>query len=109
MNLSKLRPCDACRGPIGLIFYHVQVSQHVVDPTAARQRLGLEMMFGGSAALADVFCPAGDSGTTEVGCTELFLCTDCWCRSGQATLAYSKRNDDLDRPRVASVADGGAS
>lgn len=89
MKLSELRPCDKCGGKIAPVFYVVRVSLAIVTP-AANTTLGLNQMFRGNLALAEVFTSephpvkvAGDEDPNLM--TELFLCQNCYV--GEVNLA----------------------
>lgn len=89
MKLSELRPCDKCGGKIAPVFYVVRVSLAVVTP-AANTTLGLNQMFHGNLALAEVFTsephPVKVAGDEDLNLmTELFICQNCYV--GEVNLA----------------------
>ena len=77
MKLSELRPCDRCGKPIAPIFYRVVVEQHLVNPEAANEVLGLRQMVG-SLRLAETMASRPDATTALAPLTEtLLLCQSC--------------------------------
>lgn len=89
MKFDDLRPCDGCGEGLGLTFHRVTDEHHIVDPTAARQRMGLDMMFAGT-RLGGVFDPSGDQGTKIASSETVLLCESCWAM-GHAPMAVEKR------------------
>lgn len=87
MKLSELKPCAACGGPLmkppAGCWYVVRVSTAIVNPAAARQVMGLSMMFGGAMGLAEAMAPQPEKavlivGDEEPSCmSEFHLCLDC--------------------------------
>ena len=94
MRLDDLRPCDSCGGPIGCVFFALQVDQHVVDKGAVQQRAGMTQFFGGSRqaeALAGVFDAVGERATRLAQTRHVMLCNNCFCSSIQVAGAWEKR------------------
>jgi hypothetical protein len=64
MNANELRACDLCgRGLMHTgvpLFYRLTFERMAVDMKAVRERVGLAMLFNGSAALAEVFAPSAE-------------------------------------------------
>lgn len=113
MKLSELRVCDSCRGPLlapggGITFRVVRVSMAVVSPRAAREVMGLSMMFGGALGLAEAMAPEADAvkiladhGTPW---TELFLCQDCYCTRDANLASLVEMRDRAKAPAVGDEA-----
>lgn len=59
------------------IFYRVTVERMAVDLKAVQQRAGLEMYFGGSAALADVFAPTTEIANPLFQAATILVCDRC--------------------------------
>lgn len=61
MDAHSLQPCAICGKGVmhaGLpIFWQIDLARMGVDPIAARQLAGMEMMMGGNVALARVLAP----------------------------------------------------
>lgn len=49
--------CVKCRGRLGVVFKRIRVDTGIINVGAVQRRMGLQMMLGGNAALADVFSP----------------------------------------------------
>ncbi len=83
VKITELKPCGGCGGPVAPAFFAVEVRQHVVNPEAVNQILGLNQMFGGNAlGLAEVFS-SHDSVTEEPGGpVQVILCSACFSASG---------------------------
>lgn len=75
MKLSELKPCANCGGKIAPIFYRVTVEQILIDPMAANQVLGLNIMFGGG-ALTEAMAP-NDDVTYPLQTNTVALCQEC--------------------------------
>lgn len=91
VNLSDLRPCAICRGPLGVTFYRVTVEHHVINQTAVRNRMAMDTMFPGAPGLASVFDAHGDEGTKAFAERAVILCADCACKSPVAALMEDPR------------------
>lgn len=84
-SLSDLRPCDNCRGPVGLMFHVIRVSMAIVNAHAVNEYLGMHRFFGGRAApqLVENFAPSAANAVTVAGdehpelMTEIVVCQDC--------------------------------
>ncbi len=84
MNLQDAleQKCAHCRKklidnpPVGC-FYEVQVSQNIFNPQKTSESLGLAMIFGGNAKMADVFSPHYGM-ETELSKNSFILCQDCY-------------------------------
>lgn len=92
MKFSDLRPCDACRGPIGLTFRRVTVEHHVVDTREAQRALAMEAYLGGNSMLASVFDTAGDRATLSLNTDTILLCEQCYCL-GRVAQAVERRTE----------------
>lgn len=87
MKLSELKPCSSCGGPLltppAGCWYVVRVSTAMVNPRAARQVVGLSMMFGGAMGLAEAMAPDPENAVLILGdqdkalLSEFHLCLDC--------------------------------
>jgi hypothetical protein len=83
MKPDELHPCSKCDGLLtgkegrDIQFYVVDVGTAVLDRQAIRDREGLAMILGGSAALAEVFAPTSTVATIVPG-KRLLLCFDCY-------------------------------
>ena len=94
MRLDDHRPCDSCGGPIGCVFFALQVDQHVVDKGAVQQRAGMTQFFGGSRqaeALAGVFDAVGDRATRIAQTRHVVLCSNCFCGASEVACAWDRR------------------
>ena len=96
MTLDELRRCDACDGPIGVTFHSATCEQHVVSPIAVQQRAGMEMFFGGNAAIAAVFDAHGSKSTTVLSKVQVILCENCWAQ-GLVPDACERRATAMER------------
>ncbi len=77
MKLSELTPCALCEGPLGYLFYRVEVEQIMLDATAANQVLGLNTMFGGALRLAEAMAP-NDDVTVTLQKASIIVCESCY-------------------------------
>ncbi len=100
MKLSQLKPCASCGGKIAPVFYVVRVSLAIVTP-AANTTLGLNQMFRGNLALAEVFTSephpvkvAGDEDPNLM--TELLLCQDCYMSEVNLAVLAEKGEGEND-------------
>lgn len=88
MKLSELKPCALCHGPLLKppmgCWYVIRISHAMVNPRAARQVVGLDLMFGGALGIAEAMAPDADGAVTIVGdkepslMTELHVCFECY-------------------------------
>jgi len=75
-----LRPCALCGNHhVGLILYRVTVETFCLDLGAMRRQIGLGMMMGGNAAIAQVMGPDEDM-ANRVDTSTVILCLDCATR-----------------------------
>lgn len=117
MRLDELHPCDGCGGPLGVVFHVVRTSHAVVDPTAARQRVGLDLMLG-SSALGSVFDPSGNDAVQLVaefvppgadaapGWDQALACSHCYCTRSTAQL-LEQANENRTAKMVRDTEAGG--
>lgn len=87
MKLSELRPCDRCRGPVGLVFSIVRTSLAVVNQKAAREVVGTAGILGGlsnpgALRVAEALAPQAEAvviaGEKDPNLwSELVLCLAC--------------------------------
>jgi hypothetical protein len=79
-DLIKMPPCPICRKPhlAGMpLFYKMTISRCGFDIAAVRRRAGMEMMLGGSGALASVMGPDEDLAKVIDGPHEVFVHEEC--------------------------------
>lgn len=88
--------CADCRGRLGLVFKRIRVDTGIINAGAVQRHMGLEMMLGGNAALADVFSPEREpmvkfSSEEALGET-VCVCSKCYARGvDPAVLIESQR------------------
>lgn len=83
MRRSDIRPCDICKGTLGLNPVRLRVERHIVDIGAAQRAMGLEMQFGGGtqgAVLAAIMGPDEDL-TIPIPSFDILVCADCQSKS----------------------------
>ena len=81
-KLSQIRPCDFCGGKIAPIFFVVQVKHAAFNARACNQTLALAQGFGLGLGIAEAMGARADEAVVvlEEGCTELFVCNNCYCK-----------------------------
>lgn len=88
MKQSDLKPCSACGKGVmheGIpIFYTFSMSTMGVDANAVQQQVGLEMMLGGSASLANVMGTDAVM-AAEVDTKNIVLCHSCMMNCNVST------------------------
>jgi hypothetical protein len=94
---EQIKPCDNCGGPIGPTFYEIEVNAYLVDYGAISRYMGLQMMMGGSKALADVFTPESQF-ADKFGSHKKTLCMNCYAKASEIHavegIVELKENDD---------------
>ena len=94
MELSELRKCDGCDGPIvqqgSVTFYQVEVDTAVINPRAVNQVVVTAQDLGGSVTLAEIFSTGdairflSEEGAPKV---KILLCQSCFLRSPHRSIA----------------------
>lgn len=114
MKLSELKPCAKCGGKLegqhgSPIFYVINVSQAVLNPTAINHVLGMHQYFQGKAlGLAELMAPDSDEAAVVLAeqpgieWTKLFLCMDCGM-AGDINIAelMEKTNEEQEKSKEA--------
>lgn len=106
MNLTDLRTCDECSGPVGIIFSIVKVHPVIVNAEAVRQAQGGALAHGLPVKLSEVMgvvhdaenavvvAGVGEKGKeTEDFVTEIFLCQNCMTKPIILAALIEKRDD----------------
>lgn len=79
-ELRRLAECCICKKKIGQlqlpVFHKVTAERFMVDPKAVQRQHGLEQMFNGNVALAQVFSPNQDMAVSMAKGT-VMICDDC--------------------------------
>lgn len=89
MKLSELTPCALCEGPLGYLFYRVEVEQIMLDATAANQVLGVNTIFGGHALrLAEAMAP-NDNVTMTLQKGSIIVCESCYYERPMRKVLFS--------------------
>ena len=84
MKERELRECATCAvcgqkiGASGLpMFWRVKIESYVINLDAVKRKTGLEMMLGGSAALAAALGPDEEMATAFGSPIEMTVCAGC--------------------------------
>ena len=80
MKVGDIKPCGICGKGVAhsrdIVFYEVEISQHLLDQQAIRRHAGMEMMMG-NAAVAAVLSPVSDI-SQEVSKSRSVMCQPCF-------------------------------
>jgi len=79
-ELREVIKCKICREPIGKsglpLFFRVKAERHGIKGDVVKRQVGLEMVMGGSVALAQMFSPNEDM-TEVLSKVEVTVCEMC--------------------------------
>lgn len=77
LKATDLKPCHLCgKHYDNPVFYRVSVKQFVLDAKAIERQIGLSMMLGGNATIAQAMGPNEDMAKQTQSHTAL-LCSEC--------------------------------
>jgi len=81
IELRKAAKCGLCGKKVGEsgipLFYRVRIERLGINLAAVRRQSGLEMMLGGSVALAQALSPEGEMTTQVMKPFEFTVCETC--------------------------------
>lgn len=113
MQLSELRPCAQCDGPLinpkegAMQWYVLRSSMAMIQPVAANRVLGLTQFFQGSIKLAEVFegsKPVMILGDMDARMQdEIHICFSCWTSDAMDAVRRlfekesKRRNEELEK------------